>query len=597
MSFSVNFGTIKPSLNLDFANTKALDPRVTFTRASAARYYDGVTTAKAEENLLTYSQEFDNAAWTETATTISADATTAPDGTSTAEKVLETTANTTHNLSQTFTASGEQAVFSIFAKKSEREFIKVVLRQALASGTVYADSVFNLTAGTVESTGSGTAQIVDVGGGWYRCIVIGTPAAGSGRAAFVRTMFDATTDVYVGAVTDGLFVWGAQLEQRSAVTAYTPTTTQPITNYLPVLLAAQAGVPRFDHNPTTGVSLGLLIEEQRTNLLLYSEQFDDAYWTKTRTTITSNTNIAPSGALTADAFYDVTGSGGQSAIQRAVTTTAASHTFSVYAKYLNKQWIRLTTSLFSFGTTYFDLQNGVIGTVNANHTAAISSVGNGWYRISITFTATAAVNTFYIEGAAGNGVPTYTPVDGQGYFIWGAQLEAGAFPTSYIPTVASQVTRSADAASMTGTNFSSWYNPGEGTLYAESISPNSFSRCQASINDGTNNNKIEPALSSGNFYLLGVNVAGVSVGSATTANAATANASSKTAGAYKVDDFAVSLNSGTVATDTSGTLPIVDRMFIGQRTAGSVAINGTIRKLSYYPLRLTNAQLQALTTV
>jgi hypothetical protein len=589
MSFSVNFGTIKPSLNLDFANTKALDPRVTFTRASAARYYDGVTTAKAEENLVTYSQEFDNAAWTKTNVTVTANATTAPDGTSTAEQLIETVVNSNHfiaNAANVYAAG--TYVGSIYVKPNGRTWI---LLTVIGGNDFFC--YFDLTgSGAVGTAGSGTTgQIQALADGWYRCVVTktfsGTTASGSFTVSIV------TADGgggYTGNGTSGVFLWGAQLEQRSAVTAYTATTTQPITNYIPVLLAAQAGVPRFDHNPTTGVSLGLLIEEQRANLLLYSEQFDDAYWTKTRTTITSNTNIAPSGALTADAFYDVTGSGGQSAIQRAVTTTAASHTFSVYAKYLNKQWIRLTTSLFSFGTTYFDLQNGVIGTVNANHTAAISSVGNGWYRISITFTATAAVNTFYIEGAAGNGVPTYTPVDGQGYFIWGAQLEVGAFPTSYIPTVASQVTRSADAASMTGVNFSSWYRADEGTLYIDTSSGSSdSSAASARISDGTVNNRIQAGISTGAVGFSGrVTTNGVTQVELGTIVAN--NTNYKNALAYKVNDFAVSLNGTAVLTDTSGVLPIVNTLTL-------LGVANPIKKIAYYPLRLTNAQLQALTTV
>jgi len=89
MSISQNFPALKPSLLLDFANTKKLDSRVTFARASEGRYYDGQTVAKAEENLLQYSQEFDNAYWTKSATTVTANATAAPDGTTTAEQIAE----------------------------------------------------------------------------------------------------------------------------------------------------------------------------------------------------------------------------------------------------------------------------------------------------------------------------------------------------------------------------------------------------------------------------------------------------------------------------------------------------------------------------
>jgi hypothetical protein len=599
MSLSQNFPTIPPSLLLDFANVKALDPRVTFTRASAARYYDGVTTAKAEENLLTYSQEFDNAAWSKNAVSVTANTTVAPDGTTTADRFTSTAGDTEKFVSSNvFSAtSGQRFVFSCWAKKDTHDFVQIAVSNQTAS---FAN--FNLATGVVGTSGGIVSSAIveqPAGSGFYRISMV-FDASNTTTLAVLLCLVGSSSATrrqsFNAAGTETVDFWGAQAEVRASLTAYTPTTTQPITNYIPVLLAAQAGVPRFDHNPTTGVSLGLLIEEQRTNLLLYSEQFDDAYWTKTRTTITANTNIAPSGALTADAFYDVTGSGGQSATQRAVTTTAASHTFSVYAKYLNKQWIRLTTSLFSFGTTYFDLQNGVIGTVNANHTAAISSVGNGWYRISITFTATAAVNTFYIEGAAGNGVPTYTPVDGQGYFIWGAQLEAGTFPTSYIPTVASQVTRSADAASMTGTNFSSWYRADEGTIYSESVAVSNIlnPRYIYTIYDGTASNFI-----AGFYGTDGTQSSSVVTANVTQAALNTPGVNSgKVAFAYKQNDAASSLNSGTALTDTSCVLPVVNQFAIGGRLdSGFRYLNGHIRKIAFYPLRLANAQLQALTTV
>jgi hypothetical protein len=172
---------------------------------------------------------------------------------------------------------------------------------------------------------------------------------------------------------------------------------------------------------------------KRVNLLEKTEQFNNAYWAKTRTSVTANATTAPDGMFTGNAFFDQAGSGAQPSVQRAVTTTAALHTFSVYVKYLNKQWVRLTTSLFGFGTTYFDIQNGVIGNINANHTAAISPVDNGWYRISITINATAASNTFYIEGAGGDGVASYTPVAGDGYYIWGADLRPANQATGTIP--------------------------------------------------------------------------------------------------------------------------------------------------------------------
>jgi hypothetical protein len=297
MSISQNFPEIKPSLNLDFANVKALDSRITFARASTGAYYDGQTVAKAEENLLLQSQTFDNAYWTKTNITVTANSTTAPDGTTTAESILETATTGSHQVfrSAVITSSNTH-VRSVFAKPNGRNWL------AIYGGA--GRSFFDLQNGVTGTVEAGyTASMIDAGNGWYRCILIGP--AGTSSYAGLYNIADADNSIsYAGDITKGLFIWGAQFEQRSAVTAYTPTTTQPITNYIPVLQTASANVARFDHNPVTGESLGLLVEEQRTNLLLRSEEFDNAYWLKSNATITSNTVIAPDGTLTGDKLVE-----------------------------------------------------------------------------------------------------------------------------------------------------------------------------------------------------------------------------------------------------------------------------------------------------
>ena len=245
MSLSVNFPSVPPSLNLDFAGSERLDPRITFTRATTARYYDGVTTAKAEENLLLQSQNY-AVSWTVTNLT-PVTGKTAPDTTSTATEFTATAANAV--LTQGYTAIAGSYTFSVF------------LRRVTGTGDIQI------------AADSGTWTTKAITSSWARYEVTQTVAAGS-KTAGVRVVTD----------TDAIEVWGAQLEQRAAMTAYTATTTQPITNYIPVLLTAAAGVARFDHNPTTGESLGLLVEEQRTNLFTYHpsafHQAQQSYWQK-----------------------------------------------------------------------------------------------------------------------------------------------------------------------------------------------------------------------------------------------------------------------------------------------------------------------------
>ena len=198
--------------------------------------------------------------------------------------------------------------------------------------------------------------------------------------------------------------------------------------------------------------------------------------------------------------------------------------------------------------------------------------------------------------SADNTTATFAGNGFSGIYVWGCQVEAGAFATSYIPTVASQVTRSADSASMTGTNFSSWYRTDEGTIYSEFLreSTSGATRGVWSINSGVTNNSMDYRPNSSNYtvQINGVSQADMYPGGGS------ANVSTKSAFVYKTNDFAATTNAGTIQTDTAGFIPSVTQLQIGALSvvAGQV-FGGTIKKLAYYPKRLTNAELQGLTTV
>jgi hypothetical protein len=334
---------------------------------------------------------------------------------------------------------------------------------------------------------------------------------------------------------------------------------------------APMNLPRFDYDPVTLQPKGLLIEEQRTNLLTYSEQFDNAAWTKVSTSVTANTTVAPNGTTTADT---VSISGSLSNVTQTLALGAGTYTLSAYVKSLT-----VTTP----GTLrLFMLVDGVSQSFTFTPTAE-------WTRQ--TFTVTAATS-----------LTTVQPIRGQSYIgdvaLWGAQLEAGAFATSYIPTVASQVTRAADSASMTGTNFSSWYNQTNGTVFAQysvnGLNPGA-SNAAFGITDNTTSNFIAGrTLSSAatNFQVRTGGADQVTLNSVTVA----AGAVAKSAGAYALNDFAFSANAGTVQTDTSGTLPFVTQMQIGGLTSASNPLNGTISRIAYYNRRLANTELTAITS-
>lgn len=171
-----------------------------------------------------------------------------------------------------------------------------------------------------------------------------------------------------------------------------------------------------------------------------------------------------------------------------------------------------------------------------------------------------------------------------------------AFASSYIKTEASQVTRAADAASMTGTNFSIWYNQAEGTLYAEGKSVNAITgttaRRYAEINDGTGNNIISVEFRNTTQSRFNV------TNSALITSGGTIDQFSKIAGAYAVDNFAFCANGTLGTSDTSGTVPVVTQLSIGNRAdlSNAATINGTLKKIAYYPIRVSNTNLQALTS-
>jgi len=353
MSVSQNYSAISPSLSLDFAAVQALDPRITFSRATTATYY-GTRTVKAEENLLLWSQNQTQTIWNKGLIkniTVTSNFYTAPDGTTTAAKL-------------TF-ADGD----GIYLLRNDSAGIVL--------GVQYV-----MSAWIEIKSGSVTALNVDCNNGTKIDVTSQLSAGTLVRVVQLVTAGPSTSVAdWEFTATNGTEVafWGAQVEQRSTVTAYTPTTTQPITNYIPVLETAASGVARFDHNPTTFESLGLLVEQQSTNLVTYSEQFDNASWTKTNATITANTVVAPDGTLTGDKFFENT-STGLHGVSKIGIALSGSNSWSFYAKAGERTRILLDAYDGSSNSFHvFDLDAGTI-VLNASGTATITPLGNGGYR-------------------------------------------------------------------------------------------------------------------------------------------------------------------------------------------------------------------------
>jgi hypothetical protein len=339
---------------------------------------------------------------------------------------------------------------------------------------------------------------------------------------------------------------------------------------------------------------GLLIEEQRTNLLTYSEQFNDAVWLKTAATVTANTVASPDGTVTADKIVEDTSTGAHSVSRSGITVASgAAHTFTVYAKAAERNWIAIqfTGGVSAAHGAYFDVANGTVGTIINSPTAtSITPVGNGWYRCSVSVLTTGTSLNIFTYLASANGTVSYTGNGTSGVQVWGAQLEAGAFATSYIPTVASQVTRAADIASMIGNNFARWYTQGAGTVFADTLGGVTFAR-MFTISDASISNQIFSEF--GTASAQSVYTAGTFVVQQGTISAG----ANKVANGYATNNFGVSINGGTALSDTSGNLAAsYTKLDIGQSWNGTVQLNGTIKRIAYYPRRLANTELQGITS-
>ena len=369
-------------------------------------------------------------------------------------------------------------------------------------------------------------------------------------------------------------------------------------------LMRTAGVnePRFDHDPVTGQSLGLLIEESRTNFLTYSEDFSQGVWTKHNSSINSNVITAPDNTSNATKLIENT-SNVQHMVYRNLTSAVnTTYTFSFFAKSAERQYVLAS---FSGGGLSGDcvvgvslIDGSVTTTSNSPENTSVTKLPNGWYRITLTKTtpSASAFQPRILISRTGSSSQTYQADGTSGIYIWGAQLEQGSFPTSYIPTTASTVTRSVDNASMTGTNFSSWYNRTEGTLYANAkgLTGTTFG-CIVTLSDS--------GYGAGNGLLLRQGSSTVvESGGNTTSRSISISSSTvlfKTSCSFSGKILYLSGNGKLASPLTtldytgSGT----NTLNIGRlQPSGGQLFNGTISRLTYYPIQLTNQQLINLTS-
>ena len=378
------------------------------------------------------------------------------------------------------------------------------------------------------------------------------------------------------------------LDSRVTVTRALNTATR--TNSSGYIESVNANLPRFDYDPVTLAPRGLLIEETRANILPRSEEFSDAVWGKIRSSVSADAITAPSNTLTADKIIENTDLNTHY-VEIAATATATAHTYSVFLKAGERTWARLVVQ---DGAAYFNLSTGAVGTVSAGSVSLTAqnavNFGNGWYRCTVVFTPPAGSIALQIRLATGNGTQSYQGDGTSGIYAWGAQLEAGAFATSYIPTTTTSLTRNADVVSMTGTNFSSWYNQSEGAFITE-FTPDLTTKLDTrviSVNSPGQNDRVIDIYAEVTPVWYSYNgFASLFIG-----NFSVTSVPQKIATAYKSGDYGVAYNGGAATSNGTVGLNTPTQLEIGN-IDGIRQLNGHMRKINYYPQRLINAELQA----
>jgi len=590
-------------LDLDFTSDRSYNRKtgfngspnglLTYTSPSPKLIYgsDGVL-GYAPHNLLTYSEQFDNAIWLTGGlnSAVNSNVTSAPNGTTMADRLIDNVAggSSTVGIAYAVTVSTTTAyTFSVYLKADQLSLahLRCVSLTTPADGGVW----FDLSAGTILTQNSGyTGSIQSVGGGWYRCAITFTTDAAD-TAGQLR-IYPAETDNVATVTRDGtssIFMWGAQLSRGSTLFDYIPTTSAAV-YHLPI-----------DHDPVTYGPLGVLIEEQRTNLLLQSQTFETT-WNTQRCSISSNVALGGDGTQTADAFVEDSASGSHQLYQ-SITKAASSiqYALSVEIEPETRTWCRLianTGGEANFAHAFFDLTgNGAVGSTGTGgsgftyHSATIAVLPNGRYKLTLVFTSDAGTSlSLGIKSADINGSTGHVGNSLTAFYLWGAQLEAGAFATSYIPTVASQVTRAADKVTIAQSGYA--FNVNAGTFAVE-----------YDLIGYVANYRIVSGGGAYRYFYGPTNVTTLASynGSAavTTTVVSPVNSPIKSAMSYDGSGRSITDNGDAISglmTDANAFPTLSNTTGIGADPDGASPLNGHIKRLTYWNTRKSNSELQAL---
>jgi len=628
MSIKSSFPTDSPSLVLDFANSRKLDPRVSFDRASTgntASYmgpdgyikYAGPDEPRfdhryvARTNLIPYSEDF-STAWSSGEVTITTDQIANPlDGATTADKYVATTTLDRHRVQQSIGSEiGIEYTGSVYVKSAGADTVSLRIGRSSDVDSV----LFNILSGTVISEGSSitSSSIENVGGGWFRIAITNTPAI-TGTQYFVISEDEQTAN-FSGDGVNGFYFWGAQLEKNDTATAYIPTTSTSAID-------------------TRIESMGLLTEEQRTN---YSNTFNSSTNQLTSINsayldITSTSDINPNGssAVAYTATYNAPGTQfhgfpASKAYTGVTTNKTISHSYFIkefnnsdYRLYFTLNARNATTTDSNYVLARFRPRTGEFISLSAGSSwtgvsTKVEEYPNGWYRATVTATYVAEPGRENIDLAAQllneNQQQFYNPpsANTHGLFIWGPQVEEAQFPGSYIPTNGGAVTRPRDRAGVTGSNFSNFYNQNEGTFQVTTTSSygpgpsGGFPRVLMVCDNANNQNNCIQYYYSNSSNSFGYAIWEGSSSRWSAQGVISDGESNDAIIAYSSANNPNVTVDGVRRNGSYNTSPYIHptaliRIWIGSINGFGVVPQQHTSKVAYYPIRLSDTQLKELT--
>ncbi len=558
------------------------------TALSGEPRFQGTT---IRQNNIPYPDDLTNVLWVKTNLAIaeeSVDVPSAPNCTK-SWTFTDDTATGVHYVREAAVAAYNQdgrLVHSVYLKQGTKRYAAFAARDY--NGQPVRVSILDLQTGTVTADGNQQTgeTLVDVGNGWYRFYCYRDPVASTSDDMYIGIADgpDSSDAEYTGDGSGTILVSSPQVEGDCTRSVGTPT------NYMPNTGSIVSHI--------TGANDGLVHEPARTNVITRNDNFSHADWdTGADALIDDNATTAPDGRLNADRLKD-DNAGGNGAVFARQTNRAAVSGDNVWSCYVKKDgldWCSLRTTAYDAGAdgeTFFDLDAGVVGTVDPNHTAGIEVAAEGFYRVWVSFNTTTDLSGHpYVYAADSDGDRSVALDDTSSIFVYGAQLEAGTKPTSLIKTVASSVTRNAEQVDKAGAITDPTVNDGLTMFcHAEATSLDAGNRFIYLQDDG---DRVQLNVSGNNarWYSNGSGAAGDVQGT----NEWVEGTPRRMVGAAAEDDFTMYSEGVLIGQDTSyGMAESISRAWIGRKDDGTNIWHGLIKEIAYFDERLTDEDLSDL---